>query len=85
MHLQVVRKGQAMSMVMKVLPLWLSRFLASTGLIHAVTQYFRLSGQTVQQVLDSLTDNQQLKAAMCYIFGDAGLLFVLRLQFGGMS
>ena len=39
-----------------------------------MTKYFQLSSKTVKQVLDSLTDNKDLKAVLAYSFGDYGQL-----------
>ena len=50
------------------------RFLVATGLINWMTDYFTLSKRTLQEVLDELTDNKDLKTVLSYSFGDYGNL-----------
>lgn len=61
----------------KLMPWWLTRVLIKTGLVHFYTKYFVIAGKSTQQVLDSITDNQDLKAVLAYSYGDYGAVFKL--------
>ena len=43
-----------------------------SGLLHKFTNYFKYASKTLQQVLDEITDNDDLKAVLSYSFGDYG-------------
>ena len=57
---------------LKMQPMWLAGLLAKTGLVHLFTKYFKYSSRTLEEVLDELTDNKDLKAVLGYSFGDYG-------------
>uniref|UniRef100_A0A0B7B8V7 Amine oxidase domain-containing protein n=1 Tax=Arion vulgaris TaxID=1028688 RepID=A0A0B7B8V7_9EUPU len=61
--------------ILKLLPRRLVSFLVKTGLPRLVMTFFRkgYATRTVQEVLDELTNNQELKLVLCYIYGDYGL------------
>eukprot|EP00051_Salpingoeca_urceolata_P028315 m.486224 g.486224 ORF g.486224 m.486224 type:complete len:621 (+) comp24248_c0_seq1:182-2044(+) len=58
----------------KFMPVWLSEFLASTGLVHWMTNYFKLASRSTAEVLESLTEDKELRAVLAYSFGDYGTL-----------
>ncbi|ESO82424.1 hypothetical protein LOTGIDRAFT_198008 [Lottia gigantea] len=67
------RAGYTGLMMLKYLPKWLCKILIFTGIIHWISEYFKYSQMSVIQVLDTLTDNIELKATLSYIFGDYGV------------
>jgi all-trans-retinol 13,14-reductase len=74
-YIQLLReaRGKTMGMVMvKVMPKWIVRILIATGLINLLTHYFKLARRSLQDVLDELTDNADLKAVVAYSCGDYG-------------
>lgn len=59
--------------VLKVIPKWLAKLLASTGLINIIFKAYGKFGKiSLKDVLDSVTDDEELKATLAYIFGDYG-------------
>ena len=58
--------------MMKVKSKWLCKLLIATGLIHKVTKYFKLASRSLEQVLDDITNDKELKAVLAYSFGDYG-------------
>ncbi|KAK6190807.1 hypothetical protein SNE40_002594 [Patella caerulea] len=72
--IHVARTGLKGMMMMKIIPKWLSKILAATGIVDLLTNYFKYSRKTVTEVLNELTDNQELKATLSYIWGDYGVI-----------
>lgn len=59
--------------VLKVIPKWLAKLLVSTGLINIIFKAYGKFGKlSLKDVLDSVTDDEELKATLAYIFGDYG-------------
>eukprot|EP00164_Ancoracysta_twista_P000103 GFYU01000146.1.p1 GENE.GFYU01000146.1~~GFYU01000146.1.p1 ORF type:complete len:608 (-),score=259.18 GFYU01000146.1:63-1886(-) len=71
--LSIVRKNTLGFIMMKTLPLWLARFLGRTGLVNLLTDFFKYT-KSLTEVLDSISDNEELKATLAYCFGDYGTL-----------
>ena len=65
--------------MLKVLPKPLVAFLMKTGLFRLFS-CFKYTSVTLQETLDSLTDNQDLKAVLSYLFGDYGAFLCLPNQ-----
>ena len=59
--------------ILKVLPKLLVAFLMKTGLYRLFFSCFKYTSVTLQQTLDGLTDNQDLKTVLSYICGDYGV------------
>ncbi|KAK3758726.1 hypothetical protein RRG08_012392 [Elysia crispata] len=61
--------------LLKVLPWPLARLLVMTGLCRVLFKCYRkgYTEKTLQQVLDELTDDKQLKLVLSYICGDYGV------------
>ena len=59
-------------MMVKVMPKWIARLLIATGIINKMTKYFTYARRTVEEVLNELTDDADLKALLSYSFGDYG-------------
>ena len=70
--LQDVRKNMLGMVSLKSMSRWLGRALINTHLLRRFTRYFDYSQRSVKQVLDELTDNEELKAVLAYNFGDYG-------------
>lgn len=60
--------------LLKIFPLFLSKFLVATGLVHLMTRFFKSSEKSLKQVSEELTDNKELQAVFSYCFGDYGML-----------
>ncbi|CAH1788912.1 unnamed protein product [Owenia fusiformis] len=58
----------------KVLPKWIVKLLIATGLVNMMTTWFTESKISLQDYLDSLTTNDELKAVLAYPFGDYGTI-----------
>jgi phytoene dehydrogenase-like protein len=56
------RADMASFVLLKFLPGWLSSLLASTGLAQLLFRFFRRSDVTLEAALNTLTQNQELKA-----------------------
>lgn len=53
--------------ILKALPLWMTRFLRLTGLHRFVAKDFtKYASQTVEEVVISLTDNEDLRCVLTY-------------------
>ena len=66
------RRCQMVLGMLKCFPRWISRLLIATGVLKwafPATEYFRKS---LTQVLDQLTNCEELKAVLAYSFGDYG-------------
>lgn len=44
----------------------MAQLLCKTGLVNWLTSYFTLANKTLTQVLDEITDNEELKAVLSY-------------------
>ncbi|CAH1238000.1 RETSAT [Branchiostoma lanceolatum] len=58
--------------LMKTLPLWFVKLLIRAGLVNRLTSFFHYMSLSTRDVLDSITDNQDLKAVLSYNYGDFG-------------
>ncbi|KAL4223041.1 hypothetical protein ACF0H5_016518 [Mactra antiquata] len=62
-------------LIPKILPLWLSKIAIKTGIYHLVMRKFiKMSTKTFRSFLDDITDNEEFKAVIGYIFGDMGVV-----------
>ncbi|KAJ1091610.1 hypothetical protein NDU88_004727 [Pleurodeles waltl] len=59
--------------LIKAIPLPLAKFLIWTGLVNKLSPYFKMASKTVTQVVNELTDNEELRAVFAYIFGCYGV------------
>lgn len=55
-----------------MLPYWLSNILCQTKLFDVAMQFFKLNRESLQQVVEKMTDNKKLQAVFTYCFGDYG-------------
>ncbi|XP_066301934.1 all-trans-retinol 13,14-reductase-like [Branchiostoma lanceolatum] len=58
--------------LMKTLPMWLVKLLIRAGLVNRLTSFFHYMSLSTREVLDSITDNKDLKAVLSYNYGDFG-------------
>ena len=66
-------KSLQRAIVFKMVPRPVVRALRWSGLLALLTRdYHGFSKRTLQEVVDSLSDNQDLKAVLCYNWGDYG-------------
>ena len=70
---EVRRMGLALGFL-KLLPLWFSKLLIRTGVFTWMFPFFKDWRKTVQQTMDELTDNNDLKVVMSYDFMNYGEL-----------
>ena len=62
-------------MVPKFLPIKLVKILLKTGIFHLIFRKFlKVCGMTVKDTLDEISDNEEFKSVVSYIFGDMGRL-----------
>lgn len=71
--LKEARKAQMAVAVVKCIPSWLNKVVIATGLMEWAFPAIKYFKSSVQQVLDRLTDNVELKAVLTYSFGDYGM------------
>ena len=70
---QKVRRSSYAPYILKFMPLWLAKLLVVTGVYRLIYRdYFKYSQMSLQEVLDGITDNADLKAVLSYIIGDYG-------------
>jgi hypothetical protein len=59
--------------LLKVIPLWLSKFLISTGLIHLISNLWKAPfTKSTLEIVQDLTDNKDLQLVFSYCWGDYG-------------
>ncbi len=58
---------------LKLMPLGLSRFATKSGLVHLFSKLWRGPfRKSTKEIVESLTDNPDLRAIFCYSWGDYG-------------
>ncbi len=61
-------------LALKMIPLWLAKFVIKTGLIYLITRYWsRKFSRSCKEIYESLTDNKELQTVFGYIWGDYGV------------
>ncbi|XP_030649033.1 all-trans-retinol 13,14-reductase [Chanos chanos] len=58
--------------ILKLLPYPLAKFLIWTGLVHRFSPFFQYGPRSLTEVVNGLTENKDLRAVFCYIFGTYG-------------
>lgn len=56
----------------KLMPVWLAKFMFTTGISNWMTKFFKYSKKSVAEVLEELTDDKDLQTVLAYNFGDYG-------------
>ncbi|XP_046722843.1 all-trans-retinol 13,14-reductase-like [Silurus meridionalis] len=59
-------------MMLKLLPFPVAKFLVYTGLANCMSSFFSYGSRSLAEVVNSLTENKDLRAVLCYIFGTYG-------------
>ncbi|XP_069760710.1 all-trans-retinol 13,14-reductase-like [Narcine bancroftii] len=54
--------------ILKMIPFPLAKFLVSTGVIHWISTIFKVASTSATQVVNELTEDQDLRAVFCYMF-----------------
>ncbi|XP_030057638.1 all-trans-retinol 13,14-reductase isoform X1 [Microcaecilia unicolor] len=54
--------------ILKMIPLSWARFLIRTGLVNWLSPFFKMSSKSLTEVINELTQNEELKAIFGYIF-----------------
>ncbi|XP_056117566.1 all-trans-retinol 13,14-reductase [Rhinichthys klamathensis goyatoka] len=67
-----VGKGVWFVGLLKHLPIPLAKFLVYTGLAKRLSTFFRYASRSLTDVVNELTQNKDLRAVLCYIFGTYG-------------
>ena len=62
--------------MLKALPVRLCNWIVSLRLLDWFTNYGTCSRLTTTEYLDSITNNQELKAVLAYCFGDYGQYYL---------
>ncbi|NWI84560.1 RETST reductase, partial [Pitta sordida] len=68
------RSGVVLLGLLKMLPPFLSRLLCRSGLLPLLVPFCRLAPRSLQEVVDSLTPNPELRAVLSYIFPTYGVI-----------
>ncbi|KAI7803604.1 all-trans-retinol 13,14-reductase-like [Triplophysa rosa] len=58
--------------LLKLVPVPLAKFLVHTGLANRISSFFRYASRSLTEVVNELTQNKDLRAVFCYIFGTYG-------------
>ncbi|XP_069760709.1 all-trans-retinol 13,14-reductase-like [Narcine bancroftii] len=72
--IKMISKRLPLMVLIKMIPLQLARFIMRTGIVHWFTSFFKLGSTSVSDVVNSLTKNNDLRAVICYICGDYGVM-----------
>lgn len=70
--LQKVGRGIWLLAVLKLCPVPLAKFLVYTGLAKRLSFFFQMASRSLTDVVNELTENKDLRAVFCYIFGTYG-------------
>lgn len=60
--------------LLKLVPVPLAKFLVYTGLANRLSFFIRMASRSVTEVVNELTENNDLRAVFSYIFGTYGRL-----------
>ncbi|GCC28487.1 all-trans-retinol 13,14-reductase-like [Chiloscyllium punctatum] len=71
---KMISKKISLLVIIKMVPLLLARFLIRSGIIHWISSIFKLASTPLSDVVNKLTENKDLRAVMCYICGDYGVM-----------
>ncbi|XP_070565727.1 all-trans-retinol 13,14-reductase-like [Ptychodera flava] len=71
---EACKKCEVHGVIPKLVPTWLINMVISSGLINWLTPYFKYAQRSVQEVLEELTDNKDLRTVLSYNFGDYGVI-----------
>lgn len=69
-------------MVLKLLPFPVAKFLSYTGLAKHLSYFMAYGSRSLAEVVNGLTENKDLRAVLCYIFGTYGEISQLMSRAG---
>nr|XP_020649645.1 putative all-trans-retinol 13,14-reductase [Pogona vitticeps] len=64
----ITLKHMPLLVFLKMIPMWLSKFLVRSGLVHWVSPIFRLTSTSQTKIVEQLTTNKDLQAVLSYFF-----------------
>ncbi|XP_022085438.1 putative all-trans-retinol 13,14-reductase [Acanthaster planci] len=70
--LRTVKRQSLIAGAMKLIPRNVCNFLIQYGIINFISSFYSYAHRSLKEVLDDLTDNEDLKAVLSYNFGDYG-------------
>lgn len=70
--LQKASRGVWALALLKICPAPLAKVLVATGLARRLSFFFKMASRSLTEVVNELTDNQDLRAVFTYIFGTYG-------------
>lgn len=74
-YLRLTKKvgdGVWFMVLLKLLPAPFANFLVHTGLANRLSSFFRYASRSLTEVVNELTQNKDLRAVLCYVFGTYG-------------
>ncbi|XP_067088656.1 all-trans-retinol 13,14-reductase [Osmerus mordax] len=74
-YMRLVKKaGRSvwLMVLLKIVPLPLAKFLVYTGLANRLSFFFKMASRSLTEVVNELTENEDLRAVFSYIFGTYG-------------
>lgn len=66
------RRIYPQTFMLKMIPLWLAKFVIKTGIINLLTDLPKYAKMSVKEYVEDLTENERLRAVLSYSFGDYG-------------
>ncbi|XP_013877958.1 all-trans-retinol 13,14-reductase isoform X2 [Austrofundulus limnaeus] len=66
------KNGVWLMAMLKLLPVFLTKFLICTGLVERLSFFFKMAPRSLTDVVNELTQNQDLRAVFSYIVGTYG-------------
>lgn len=70
--LKRMRRAEMVLAALKLFPRWFAMLVVKSGLLRRLAPVMDYYCKSLSDVLDSITDNQDLKAVLAYNFGDYG-------------
>lgn len=71
--LQRLRQSTMMLPALKLVPGWFARLVVRSGILRWMVPAVEYYTKSLSEVLNELTDNEELKAVLAYAFGDYGM------------
>ncbi|KAJ4932534.1 hypothetical protein JOQ06_010952 [Pogonophryne albipinna] len=67
-----VGRGIWLLAMLKICPAFLAKFLVYTGLAKRLSYFFKMASRSLTEVVNELTENEDLRAVFTYIYGTYG-------------
>lgn len=78
---QKCARGSWVLGLMKLLPAPLAKFLVFTGILNHLSYFFSYGTRSLSEVVNNLTNDQDLRAVLCYVFGTYGRIHSYGINF----